>query len=233
MSGIAVLPGGFRRRREKVFGDGRGHPLDRNAKARIMVYARAWSARHKRPGQHRGPLTRATLEVLEALLWGFHNSRDGRCFPSYETIALRAQCCRDTVYEAIRALEGAEILTWVNRLIRVQFRELDLFGRMVPRTRLIRTSNAYTFRDPLPCAAMSAQGPVQGGGQGVAAYQHDVELRAVSALPVGLSSKSENPPRTQNQDFYPFSKTGGESESDQPGDLELALARLKSAMERK
>ena len=85
MTTIATLPGGFRRR-EKVFGHGGGQPLDRNAKARIMVYARAWSARHKRPGQHRGPLTRATLEVLEALLWGFHNSRDGRCFPSYETI---------------------------------------------------------------------------------------------------------------------------------------------------
>ena len=116
MNGIAALPAGFRRRREKVFGEGRCQPLDRNAKARIMVYARAWSARHRRPGQHRGPLTRATLEVLEALLWGFHNSRDGRCFPSYETIAARAQCCRDTVYEAIRALEAAEILTWVNRL---------------------------------------------------------------------------------------------------------------------
>jgi hypothetical protein len=233
MSGIAALPAGFRRRREKVFGDGRGQPLDRNAKARIMVYARAWSARHKRPGQHRGPLTRATLEVLEALLWGFHNSRDGRCFPSYETIAARAQCCRDTVYEAIRALEGAEILTWVNRLIRVQFRELDLFGRMVPRTRLIRTSNAYTFRDPLPCAHMSAQGPVQGGGQASGGHQHNAELRAVGALPVGLSSKSENPPRTQNQDFYPFSKTWGGGESDQLGGLELALARLKSAMEQK
>ena len=159
MDGIATLPGGFRRRREKVFGHGGGQPLDRNAKARIMVYARAWSARHRRPGQHRGPLTRATLEVLEALLWGFHNSRDGRCFPSYETIALRAGCCRDTVYEAIRALEGAEILTWVNRLIRVQFRELDLFGKLALRSRLIRTSNAYVFRDPLPCAQAPGQGP--------------------------------------------------------------------------
>jgi len=230
MSGIAVLPGGFRRRREKVFGAGRCQPLDRNAKARIMVYARAWSARHRRPGQHRGPLTRATLEVLEALLWGFHNSRDGRCFPSYETIALRAQCCRDTVYEAIRALEGAEILTWVNRLIRVQFRELDLFGRMVPRTRLIRTSNAYTFRDPLPCA----QGSVQGsGGAPGGCNKTGQEAQALGALPVGLSSKSENPPRTQNQDFYLLSKTGGGGKSDQPGGLELALARLKSAMERK
>ena len=50
-------------------------PLDGNAKARI--YARAWSARNKQPRQHKGPITRAFLEVLEALLWGFHNSRTG------------------------------------------------------------------------------------------------------------------------------------------------------------
>jgi hypothetical protein len=37
MDGIAALPAGFRRRREKVFGEGRCQPLDRNAKARIMV----------------------------------------------------------------------------------------------------------------------------------------------------------------------------------------------------
>ena len=38
----------FRRRREKVFGPGRAVPLDRNAKARILVYARAWGAQHRR-----------------------------------------------------------------------------------------------------------------------------------------------------------------------------------------
>jgi hypothetical protein len=222
MDGIAAMPAGFRRRREKVFGHGGGQPLDRNAKARIMVYARAWSARHKRRGQHRGPLTRATLEVLEALLWGFHNSRDGRCFPSYETIALRAQCCRDTVYEAIRALEAAEILTWVNRLIRVQFRELDLFGRLAVRSRLIRTSNAYVFRDPLPCAQVPGQGRDNSrGGQ------------ATGASSFGSSSKSENPPRTQNQDFYLLSKEENPAKSGQHDGLELALSRLKSAMERK
>jgi hypothetical protein len=53
------------RRREKVFGPGRAVPLDRNAKARILAYAKAWGARHKQPGQHRGPITRAFLEVLE------------------------------------------------------------------------------------------------------------------------------------------------------------------------
>ena len=208
---IAVLPLRPRRRREKIFGQGRGAPLDRNAKARIMVYARAWSARHRRPGQHRGPLTRATLEVLHALLWGFHNSRDGRCFPSYETIALRAQCCRDTVYEAIKALEAADILTWVNRLIRVQYRERDLFGRMELRSRLVRTSNAYVFRDPLPCALA-----------GVPGHKPAVSL--------GNSSKSENPPRTQNQDFS-LTSPNAETIKSAPNDpLEQALTRLRQAM---
>jgi len=49
-------------------------PLDRNAKVRIMVYAKAWSAQHRQGRQHRGPITRAFMEVLEAMLWGFHNS---------------------------------------------------------------------------------------------------------------------------------------------------------------
>jgi hypothetical protein len=66
MSATTILPNHLRPRREKVFGPPRGIPLDRNAKTRIMVYARAWSAKHKQPGQHRGPLTRATLEVMEA-----------------------------------------------------------------------------------------------------------------------------------------------------------------------
>ena len=63
---------------------------------------------------------RAYMEVLEALLWGFHNSRDGLCFPSYESDCRPARCCRDTVYEAIKALEVANILTWVNRIRRDQ-----------------------------------------------------------------------------------------------------------------
>jgi hypothetical protein len=234
MDGIAALPAGFRRRRAKVFGEGRCQPLDRNAKARIMVYARAWSARHRRSGQHRGPLTRATLEVLEALLWGFHNSRDGRCFPSYETIAARAQCCRDTVYEAIRALEEAEILTWVNRLIRVQFRELDLFGRMVQRTRLIRTSNAYTFRDPLPCAQVPQGRDERAGGSGQSRERAVTATGLLgNAVSFGLLSKSENPPRTQNQDSSPLSKEQNAGKSDRPTGLEIALTRLKTAMEGK
>jgi hypothetical protein len=140
----------IRRRREKVFGPGRAVPLDRNAKARIAAYARAWSARNRQPRQHRGPITRAFLEVLEALLWAFHNSRDGRCFPSYESIAAKAGCNRDTVYEALKVLEAAGVLTWQNRITRILVRERDLFGQWASRWRVIRTSNAYVFSDPKP-----------------------------------------------------------------------------------
>ncbi len=41
MSFATALPRHLRPRREKVFGDGRPRPLDGNAKARIMTFARA------------------------------------------------------------------------------------------------------------------------------------------------------------------------------------------------
>jgi hypothetical protein len=147
----------IRPRREKVFGPGRAVPLDRNAKARIMAYARAWSARQRRPGQHRGPITRAFLDVLEALLWGFHNSRSGCCFPSYERIAAKAECARSTVAEALKVLEFAGVLSWQNRITRALVRQRDLFGQWSNRWTVIRTSNAYVFHDPLrPIAGVPA-----------------------------------------------------------------------------
>jgi hypothetical protein len=152
MSATANLPKHLRPRREKVFGPARGIPLDGNAKARIKVYVQGYNARHRQPGQHHGPITRAFMDVFEALLWGFHNSRDGRCFPSYEAIAEKAKCGRTTVYEAIKALEAADVLSWVNRIVREQVRECDLFGKWGTFWRIVRTSNAYVFRDPLPCA---------------------------------------------------------------------------------
>ena len=36
MTTIAILPGRFSRRREKIFGQGRCQPLDGNAKARMI-----------------------------------------------------------------------------------------------------------------------------------------------------------------------------------------------------
>jgi hypothetical protein len=164
-------------RREKVFGPGRAVPLDRNQKARIQAYARAWSHLHAQPGQHRGPITRAFLDVLAALLWGYHNSRTGCCFPSYEAIAGKAECARSTVAEALKVLEWAGVLTWQHRITRAVVRQRDLLGRWTQRWTVIRTSNAYVFRDP--------------------------QLQ-VSGVPV---AKSENRTGTQNQEVNPTLRT--------------------------
>jgi hypothetical protein len=141
--GAATRPG----RREKMFGLGRPRALDRNAKVRIMHWARCLSRRTEK-GRHYGPITAKALAVLEAILWTFHNARSGLCFPSYERIAEAAHCARSTVAEAIRALEDAGVLSWVHRLRRVRVACPDLFGgegsRVVPQ----RTSNAYHFADP-------------------------------------------------------------------------------------
>jgi hypothetical protein len=157
--------------REKVFGPGRAVPMDGNAKARIAAYARAWSHQNRRPGQHRGPITRAFLDVLGALLWRFHNSRDGRCMPGYEAIAAKAECARSTVAEALKVLDWAGILSWQNRITRALVRQRDLFGRWSNRWTVIRTSNAYVFREPQP---------------------------QLTGVPT--TAQSENPTRTQNQE---------------------------------
>jgi hypothetical protein len=187
------------RSREKVFGPGWAVPLDRNAKARIAAYARAWSARNSHPGQHRGPITRAFLDVLQALLWGFHNSRSGACFPSYAAIAARAECARRTVAEALCVLEWAGVLTWQHRIARVRERCRDLWGHEGWRWRVVRTSNAYVFRDPVAAVA-----------------PHPAGNRA-------FPSECRNPPGTLNPVVKPTLQA---PTVDPDSPLERALARL-------
>jgi hypothetical protein len=159
------------RRREKVFGVGRPRALDRNAKARIMHWARYLSRRTEK-GRAYGEITAKALAVLEALLWAFHNAKSGLCFPSYEKIAKAAACARSTVAEAIKALEDAGVLSWVHRIKRVREAAPDLFDGQGWRWRVIRTSNAYNFRDP------------------------------VAAVGPPVASKSEKPTETTNQAFF-------------------------------
>jgi AraC-like DNA-binding protein len=136
-------------RRDKVFGPGRCVPLDRNAKCRITVVAKALMRRQEK-GKAYGRISAKALAVLQALLWRFHNAASGRCFPSYEAIAEAAGCARSTVYEAIRALEQVGVLSWVNRIKRVREWVPGLFGKASAwRTRVIRTSNSYVLTDPL------------------------------------------------------------------------------------
>jgi hypothetical protein len=134
-------------KREKMFGLGRPRALDRNAKIRIMHWARCL-ARRTEKGRAYGVITAKALAVLEALLWAFHNAKSGLCFPSYERIAEAAYCARSTVAEALKALEDVGVLSWVQRIKRVREACPDLLGDGGWRWRVLRTSNAYNFRDP-------------------------------------------------------------------------------------
>ena len=109
-------------RREKVFGPGRAVPLDRNAKARIAAYARAWSARNRQPRQHRGRSPAPSWTCWRRCCGASTTAASGCCFPSYEAIAAKAECARTTVAEAIKALEWAGVLTWQHRITRIRER---------------------------------------------------------------------------------------------------------------
>jgi hypothetical protein len=141
-------PKHLRPRRAKCFGTGRTTPLDRNAKARIECRMRVLMRRTGEPRKHYGPLTAKAYAVGKALLYTFHNSRNGRCFPGYEAIAAAADCHRSTVAESIAALEDNEVLTWDHRIKRIYEEEIGLFGKRL-RKRVVRTSNEYRFIDPI------------------------------------------------------------------------------------
>src|ERR1019366_1850381 len=139
-----------------------------------MTRARALSHRTAK-GKHYGEITAKALDVLEALLWTFHNAKTGLCFPSLEKIAEAAGCARSTVAEAIKALEAAGLLSWVNRLKRVRESVQGLLGEAAGRIRVMRTSNGYRLHDPRP------------------APKPDITPKC---------SKSENPTGTTTQDIF-------------------------------
>jgi predicted transcriptional regulator len=147
--------------RAKEFGEGPRVALDREAKVRIMHLARTL--------RRVGRITYACVEVLQAMLWLIHDGRSGQCNPSYDTIAAKANCARSTVHRAIVALERAGILSWVNRIRRVRDRVRDeLLGGWMLVWRVLRTSNAYVFRNPgggnggKPTKSDNRTGPIDG-----------------------------------------------------------------------
>lgn len=138
----------LRPRREKVFQNYETRvPLDREAKVRIMHFARCLKHRTEK-AKHYGVLTGKFVDVLHAMLWRIHDGKGGQCNPALATIADKAGCCSNTVIAAIKALEACGILSWVNRITRIQVRARDLFGHWVTSWRVVRTSNAYVFHDP-------------------------------------------------------------------------------------
>ena len=79
---------------------------------------------------------------------GLPQRQERALLPVLRAIAEAAGCARSTVAEALKALEDAGVLSWVHRLKRVREPCPDLLRRRGWRWRVLRTSNAYNFRDP-------------------------------------------------------------------------------------
>ena len=134
--------------REKTFGLP-ARPLTAADRGRIMQGARDYNCANRKPRQHNGPLTHATLHVLHTLLFTFHHQVTGECFPSYEAIAAQSGVHRSTVANAISALEEADILSWSHRIGRGWKWVRDaLTGKLERVSMVVRRSNAYVFYVP-------------------------------------------------------------------------------------
>jgi hypothetical protein len=143
--------------RQKIFGMV-AVPIDRNQKARLLYRARCLM-RPVEKGKHYGLVTAKAYAVLAALLMGFHNGKSGRCFPSYARLQEAAGCCRATVAAALQALEESGLLTVLNRLVRVRWKDE---AALAWRVRVMRTSNCYAFPSEAR-PAQSSESKLQGG----------------------------------------------------------------------
>jgi hypothetical protein len=146
---------GLPRRREVIFGLPDPQPRSQEMRRQWRAALREYNVKHKRGRQHIGPLTRTTLDVADAV--ASFGATSGVCTPSYETMAaavVKGGCCRASVYRALKALEEAGFIDWLNRIKRQMVKEMDdLLGHACAVIKVVRTSNAYRFLNPLRKAA--------------------------------------------------------------------------------
>jgi len=128
-------------RRGAIFVDTRRcfRPIDRNRKHRLMMLAEGLEHRTKGKGCRQGALGHIGIKVFRALLLTFLDAQSGRCDPSYEAIAKRANVCHQSVANALSRLEATGLLTIVRRLVR----EIE---NGVLKVR--QASNCYSFSEP-------------------------------------------------------------------------------------
>jgi hypothetical protein len=114
-------------------------PVDRNRKYRLLMLAEGLEHRTKGRGCRQGALGHIGIKVFRALLLTFLDAQSGRCDPSYEAIAKRANVCHQSVANALARLEATGMLTIVRRIVR----ELE-DGVLKVR----QASNCYSFSEP-------------------------------------------------------------------------------------
>ena len=129
------------------FGEPQRRKLGREQIARILFLAEALDRRTRQKGQHGGALKGKGLDVLRALLRQFYCKATGECFPSYDTIAEAAGCCRETVRQKLKTLELLGIIEIIRRKV------VATFVSAVHRVKFdiaVQTSNSYVFNFAVP-----------------------------------------------------------------------------------
>jgi hypothetical protein len=124
------------------FGEPERRKLGRELIARILFLAEALDRRTRQKGQHGGALKGKGLDVLRALLRRFYCKATGECFPSYDTIAEAAGCCRETVRQKLKALELLGIIEIIRRKVVATFVSA---AHRVKFDVAVQTSNSYVF----------------------------------------------------------------------------------------
>jgi hypothetical protein len=90
-----------------------------------------------RPAHYRGVLSEKTIKVLKTLMTFI--DREGRAYPSYQTLADRAHVGLNTAKRACKYLRELNIIQWVQRCV----------GEVVDGLyRQVQTSNEYVIVDP-------------------------------------------------------------------------------------
>jgi hypothetical protein len=113
--------------RDSIFGPGPRRPLDREQRARFRFLLRA----HARAGRLPAKQEWVGTALLKRL------SAEGRCDPSYDTLAADAGCSARTARRATATIRDLGLLRWQTRLVRTDWR-------------CEQTSNAYEL---VPTAA--------------------------------------------------------------------------------
>ena len=132
-------------------GDRHRRPLDRNDRARVLMRAEALERRTKHKHKRDGVLGQSGLAVLRCLVTYFQNRQSGRLDPGYDDIQRITGFCRQTIANAIKALERAGILEVMRRIVRERCRVwIEAAQQFFVFDRVVQTTNAYMINYPLP-----------------------------------------------------------------------------------
>lgn len=140
-------PNPRQRKHHTIFGSAPKTAIADARKKLLSGMARGMMRTYKRTREgHK--ITRADVDVFDALLFMFHRQANQQVYPSYDLLAERTALSRRAVAYAIKRLEAAGLLTYTRRLKRKRIEPTDKHGR--PRNPIVpvRDSNAYFFADP-------------------------------------------------------------------------------------